>query len=224
MDVCDQPNNETRVELGEPVPYEGEKRRPLLIAAALGAPMGTTDPLDLALLKAASHKDLGDYEQLACATLDPASRHSVARVRRVGSEVERLIARGELQAMLDLCGCEKGSGYRKLPGEMKMLEGFRELAVATCTVGGSGEQAWRFLGYVPFRESGQKTSRPAEPGDLRQLPAPDRRLRVLAWLVLLLILLLAGLLSRTGRFLYHGVQGPVSVSNSTTSPSGRVPQ
>jgi hypothetical protein len=219
---CDQPDNESGVELGEPVPYEGEKRRPLLIAAALGAPLGTSDPLDLALLRAASQKeDLRRYQQLGFTTLDAASRHSVARVRRLGSEVERLIARGELQAILDLCGCGKAAGYRgeNLQGELKIPYDFRELAVATCTVGGAGEQTWRFLGYVPYRAARQKATLREEPGGVGHLPERDRQLRLLYLLTLLILLVATALLMGRGHFLYHGISRLISTITSHSTPS-----
>ena len=84
MTAKDMPEKEVRVELGDPIPFAGEKRRDLLLAAALGAPLGTSDPADLAILSAASRKeDLRHYEQLGFTPIERELRWSIARVRSV---------------------------------------------------------------------------------------------------------------------------------------------
>src|SRR5512140_2864170 len=105
-------DDDIRVELGDPVPFAGEKRRDLVLAAALGAPFGTDDPADLALLSAAARKeDLRHYEQLGYTPPTPEQRLGIARVRRVGSGEEELIARGELDAIIYLCRPDQSTRY-----------------------------------------------------------------------------------------------------------------
>jgi Ni/Fe-hydrogenase 1 B-type cytochrome subunit len=211
MSVKENPEEEIRVELGDPVPFAGEKRRELLLAAALGARFGTGDPADLALLSAASRKeDLRHYEQLAFTAQSPARRYSVTRVRQVATGQEQLIARGELEAILQLCHPDEATRYRaELQAEMRMLHGYRALGVAKGSGAPDGSGAWSFLGYLPLRATRQKSRRAEEPGDFRYVAVWDWELRVLHWFAVLLILLLAltGILMGSGRISYDGAQG-----------------
>ncbi|HJV65496.1 MAG TPA: hypothetical protein VJ550_07185 [Geomonas sp.] len=223
MTVLERQDKEMRVEVKEPVPFEGERPRTLLIAAALAAPLGSSDPVDLALLSAASRQEeLGRYEQLGYAVLDEGTRHSVARVRRVGSEVERLIARGDLQAILELCGrVEADCVLAKLPTRIKTVRGVREVAVATRTMGDAGDGKWRFLGYLPVRTV-QQVSRREDAENSRHLAPCHRRGRALHWFILLIVLLTAaGIFVYGGRFLYDRSRTLASTPLSTSSASGK---
>ena len=155
MSVYDLPQSEVRVELGEPVLASGAKRREILIAAALGAPVGTRDPVDLALLGAASRKeDLRHYQQLSFTPLDPLWPRSIARVRRAESGEEWLLARGELEAILQLCHPDEATRYHaELQAEMKMLHGFLPLAVAQAS-----RNRRREISMVGSSTSGQRHS------------------------------------------------------------------
>jgi Ni/Fe-hydrogenase b-type cytochrome subunit len=211
MSVYDIPEREIRVELGEPVPFAGEKRRRLLVAAALGAPFGTRDPVDLALLSAASRKeDLRHYEQLGFSPIEPQWPRSIARIRRVDTAEEWLLARGELEAILYLCRPDESTRYRAgLQAEMKLLHGFRALGVAQGTTRPDGSESWRFLGYVPVRATRQKSRRSEEPGNFRYVPVWDWQLRAMHWLAVLLIAIMAGtgLLIGSGRLVAGGLAG-----------------
>lgn len=205
------PEEEIRVELGDPVPFAGEKRRDLLLAAALGAPFGTSDPIDLALLSVASRKeDLRHYEQLGYTPPTPEQRMSIARVRRVGSDEEELIARGELSTIMYLCRPDQSTRYRAdLQVGLKMLHGFRTLAVAQGTVQPDGSEKWLFLGHIPLRATRERSSRSEEPGAFRYVPVWDWQLRAFHWLAVLLIVILSitGILMGGGRFVYMGTKG-----------------
>jgi len=211
MSVYEIPQEEIRVELGDPAPFAGRKRRDLLLAAALGAPFGTGDPVDLALLSAASRKeDLRHYEQIDFTPLEPQLRRSIARVRRVDTAEEVLIARGEVDAILYLCRPDEATRYRaELQAGMKMTHGFRALGVAKGVVAPDGAESWTFLGYVPVRATRKKSTRSEEPGEFRYVPVWDWQLRVLHWFSLLLILLLSatGLLMGSSRFIYGVTDG-----------------
>jgi Ni/Fe-hydrogenase 1 B-type cytochrome subunit len=209
MSIYDLPEAEIRVELGDPVPFAGEKRRELLVAAALGAPLGSRDPVDLALLSAASRKeDLRHYEQLGFTPLEPQWPRSIARLRRAGTSEEWLLARGEIEAILYLCRPDEATRYRaELQAEMKMVHGFRPLGVAHGSIGPDGSESWRFLGYVPIRATRQKSPRTEEPGEFRYVPVWDWQLRAMHWLAVLLIAIMAGtgFLIGSGRFLADGL-------------------
>ena len=211
MTSNEKQDDEIRVELGDPVPFAGEKRRELLLAAALGAPFGTTDPVDLALLSAASRKeDLRHYEQLGYTPATPEQRLAIARVRRVGTKGVELIARGELGAILYLCRAGQSARYHaELQAGEKMLHGFRTLAVARGTVQPDGSEEWLFLGHIPLRATRERKSRSEEPGDFRYVPVWDWQLRAFHWLAVLLIVVLSitGILMGGGRFIYMGTKG-----------------
>lgn len=211
MTTLAMPGEDIRVELGDPVPFAGEKRRDLLLAAALGAPLGTCDPVDLALLSAASRKeDLRHYEQLAYIPLDPVLRYSIARVRRVGTGEEELIARGDLDAILYLCRSGESTRYHAdLQAGEKLLHGFRALGVAHGALLPGGNEKWTFLGHIPLRATRQRSRRREEPGAFRYVPVWDWELRTLHWFAVLLIVALSvtGILMTSGRLVYSGTQG-----------------
>ncbi|TGU70782.1 DUF4405 domain-containing protein [Geomonas terrae] len=211
MSLYDIPESEIRIELEDPVPFSGRKRRELLIAAALGAPFGTDDPVDLALLSAASKKeDLRHYEQLAFTPLEPRLARSVARVRRVDSGEEALIARGEVDSILYLCHPDEATRYRaEMQAEMRMTHGFRALGVGRGSVAPDGSERWEFLGYIPVRATRRKSRRIEEPAEFRYVPVWDWQLRVLHWFSVFLILVLSatGLLMGSGRLVYGGAEG-----------------
>jgi Ni/Fe-hydrogenase 1 B-type cytochrome subunit len=211
MTVNKNPEDEIRVELGDPVPFAGEKRQELVLVAALGAPFGTTDPVDLALLSAAARKeDLRHYEQLGYTPPTPGQRLSIARVRRVGSDEVQLIARGELDVILYLCRPDESTRYHaELQAGEKQLHGFRTLAVAHGTVLPDGGEKWLFLGHIPLRATRERKSRVEEPGAFRYVPVWDWQLRTMHWLAVLLIMILSitGILMGGGRFVYTGTKG-----------------
>ncbi|WP_129127565.1 cytochrome b/b6 domain-containing protein [Geomonas oryzae] len=211
MSLYDIPESEIRIELEDPVPFGGKKKRELLIAAALGAPFGTGDPVDLALLSAASKKeDLRHYEQLAFTPLEPQLARSVARVRRVDSGEEVMIARGEVDGILYLCHPDEATRYRaEMQAEMRMTHGFRALGIGRGSVAPDGSERWEFLGYIPVRATRRKSRRIEEPAEFRYVPVWDWQLRVLHWFSVFLILILSatGLLMGSGRLVYGGAEG-----------------
>lgn len=211
MSLYDIPESEIRIELEDPVPFSGRKRRELLIAAALGAPFGTDDPVDLALLSAASKKeDLRHYEQLAFTPLEPQLARSVARVRRVDSGEEVMIARGEVDGILYLCHPDEATRYRaEMQAQMRMTHGFRALGIGKGSVAQDGSERWEFLGYIPVRATRRKSRRIEEPGDFQYVPVWDWQLRALHWFSVFLILVLSatGLLMGSGRLVYGGAEG-----------------
>ena len=210
MSIYELPQSEIRVELGKPVPFAGEKRRELLVAAALGAPFCTGDPVDLALLSAASSKeDLRHYEQLGFTPVEAKHPRSIARLRRTGTKEEWLLARGEIESVLELCHPDESTRFRaELQAEMNLLHGYRVLGVAQGSVGTEGGENWKFLGYVPIRATRQKRPRLEESGDFRYVPVWDWQLRAMHWLAVFLIVVMActGILIGSGRFIADGLR------------------
>ncbi|HEY6007389.1 MAG TPA: Ni/Fe-hydrogenase, b-type cytochrome subunit [Geobacteraceae bacterium] len=210
MSAEEKKHGEIRVELGVPVPFGEGTRHDLLLAAALGAPFGTKDPVDLQLLGAAAHlEDLRHYEQVEYTPLDPVLRESVVRVRKVGTDEDMLLARGDLDTILYLCRADEATRYRAdIQAEMKLLHGFRALGVARGKKLADGKEKWTFLGHIPLRATRTPSRRREEPGAFRYVPVWDWQLRSLHWLALLLILLLSstGILMGTGRLVYGAPQ------------------
>lgn len=211
MKIFDIPEDEIRIELGDPAPFDGGKRRELMLAAALGAPVGTRDPVDLALLSAASRKeDLRHFEQTAFTPLEPQLARSIARVRRVATEEEELIARGEVDAILYLCRADEATRFRaELQAEMGMTRGYRALGIAKAKPEPEGNESWTFMGYIPVRATRHKSTHSEEPADFNYVTVWDWQLRVLHWLsvFLILVLSLTGLLMGSSRFIYGVTQG-----------------
>jgi Ni/Fe-hydrogenase 1 B-type cytochrome subunit len=194
-----------RVELGDPIPFGEVNRRELIVTAALGAPFGTTDPVDLALLSAASRKeDLRHYEQLAFTPLAPENRYSVARVRKLADKREEVIARGELETILALCHPNEAVRYRaELQADLELQHGFGALAIAR---GGAEAAQWTLVGVMPVRATREKSRRSDEPEGFRYVCVWDWQLRVIHWAAVFLILLLSatGILMGESRFIYDG--------------------
>ncbi|HEY5975092.1 MAG TPA: Ni/Fe-hydrogenase, b-type cytochrome subunit [Geobacteraceae bacterium] len=200
---------ELRVELGDPEPFTGTSSRELLVAAALAARAGTGDPVDLALLSAAAHKeDLRHYQQLDFTPPAPDSRQSITRIRHLDTGAEELIARGALESILYLCRESEATRYRaELEAGLENLHGFRAVAVAR----GSGPQAdgseaWQFLGVIPLKLTRQRRRRRDEPGAFHYVQVWDWQLRVLHWTAVFAILLLclSGWLIGSGPLTYGG--------------------
>ena len=206
-----QQKGEIRVELGEPVPLGDKTQQELLLAAALGAPLGTEDPVDLLLLAAAARtEDLRHYEQVEYAPLDPVLRESVVRVRQVATGEEMLVARGDLDSVLYLCRADEATRFRADErADLKETHGFRPLGVARGRQRRDGSEEWTFMGYIPLRATRAPTRRREEPGAFRYVPVWDWELRALHWLALFLIILLSatGILMGSGRLVYAGPRG-----------------
>jgi Ni/Fe-hydrogenase 1 B-type cytochrome subunit len=197
-----------RVELGDPVPFGVEKKREVVITAALGAPFGTTDPVDLALLSAASRKeDLRHYEQLSFTPLEPETGYSVAHVHKLETKQEEVIARGELETILAICHPDEAVRYRaELQSHLAMHHGYGALGIAKRSTSPGGATAWSLTGYIPIRATLEKSRRSEEPESFRYVRVWDWQLRVIHWFAVFLILLLSatGILMGESRFIYDG--------------------
>jgi len=197
------------VSLGTPIAFGGEKSRDLLLAAALGARAGTRDPVDLALLSAASHKeDLRHYQQLAYTPPDPQFKRSIARIRNLDTGREELIARGNLESILYLCRAGEATRYHAgMEGDLHEVDDFRVIGVAHgFGPRPDGEEQWQFLGFIPVKATRRKVSRREAPKAFRYVNVWDWQLRFLHWaaFVAILTLCLTGWLIGSGRLAYAG--------------------
>lgn len=200
------------VSLGTPVAFDGESRRDLLVAAALGARAGTHDPVDLALLSAASrNEDLRHYQQLGYTPPDPQFKRSIARIRHLDNGREELIARGDLESILYLCRAGEATRYHAgMEADLQEADGFRVVGVAHCSVQrADGSEQWNFLGFIPLKATRRKISRKEAPNAYRYVVVWDWQLRFLHWAAFLTILslCLTGWLIGSSRLTYAGTTG-----------------
>ena len=200
------------VSLGSPVVFGGEEGRDLLVAAALGSRAGTRDPVDLALLSAASRQeDLRHYQQLAYTPPDPHFRRSIARIRHMDTGREEMIARGDLESILYLCRAGEATRYHAgMQAGLHEMDDFRVIGVAH----GFGPQPdggeqWQFLGFIPVRATRRKVGRKEAPNAYRYVAVWDWQLRFLHWaaFVTILTLCLTGWLIGSSRLTYGGTAG-----------------
>jgi Ni/Fe-hydrogenase 1 B-type cytochrome subunit len=184
---------EIQVILDDPMPSSGTSLHELLVAAALGARTGTDDPVDLALLSAAAHKeDLRHYQQLEYSPPDPEFARSISRVRHLDSGRELLIARGDLDSILYLCRAGESWRYRAdLLADIEEVHGFRAVGVAKGVPLAGGGEEWQYLGFVPVKATRKRTTRREEPAAYRYVPVWDWQLRMLHWTAVFCILILA---------------------------------
>jgi len=200
------------VSLGTPMAFGGQKNRDLLVVAALGARAGTRDPVDLALLSAASRKeDLRHYQQLAYTPPDPHFKRSITRVRHLDTGREELVARGDLDSVLYLC--RAGESIRYHAGKeagLQEMDKFQTVGVAHC-VGPqpAGGEEWQFLGFIPVKATRRKVSRKEAPNAYRYVAVWDWQLRFLHWaaFITILTLCLTGWMIGSSRLAYAGTTG-----------------
>ncbi|MBP1729328.1 MAG: Ni/Fe-hydrogenase, b-type cytochrome subunit [Deltaproteobacteria bacterium] len=200
-------DSDIRVVLGTPVVFGEESKRDLLVAAALASRAGTTDPVDLALLGAASHReDLRHFLQLDYTPPDRQFRRSITRIRNLDTGQEEMIARGELDSVLYLCRAYEATRYHAgLQADLHEVRDFKVIAVAHCAGGRIDEcEAWEFLGFIPVKASRSRPSRSEAPQNYRYVPVWDWQLRFLHWAAALTIvtLCLTGWMIGSGQLTY----------------------
>lgn len=198
------------VALGVPMAFGGESSRDLLVAAALAARAGTTDPVDLALLGAAAHtEDLRNYQQLSYTPPDPRFKRSITRVRNLETGNEELIARGNLESILYLCRADEATRYHAgMEADLSEVDDFRAVGVAHGSAPRpDGSEEWTFLGFIPVKAVRRKTSRAETPNVYRYVVVWDWQLRFLHWAAFLTILLLCltGWLIGSSRLTHGGI-------------------
>src|SRR6185369_10702154 len=145
--------DEIQVILDDPVPSGNISSHELVTVAALGGKAGTRDPVDLALLSAAAHKeDLRHYQQLEYAPPDPEFARSISRVRHLDSGREIMIARGDLDSILYLCRAgEAGRYHADLQADLEDVHGYRAVGVARGALLDDGSEEWQYLGFIPVK-------------------------------------------------------------------------
>lgn len=206
------PQEDVHVSLGTPIAFGGERSRDLLVAAALGSRAGTVDPVDLALLGAASRQeDLRHYQQLEYTQPDPQFKRSITRIRHLDTGREEMIARGDLDSILYLCRSDESTRYHAgIEADLREVEGFRAVGVAHAfSPRPDGGERWEFLGFIPVRATRRKPSRKETPNAYRYVAVWDWQLRFLHWaaFVTILTLCLTGWLIGSAKLAYAGTAG-----------------
>jgi len=143
------------------------------------------------------------FEQGSWSGPSPERRYSLAQLRRVPDGREFRVARGDLDSILALTGA---SAQRRERSHQLLAplasEGFVGIGVAAAENGGG----WCFAGIVPVHVTRTRPSLKNSPADFQYVHVWDWQLRVLHWLWVFLIMVLAvsGLLISEGWFLWYG--------------------
>lgn len=202
MDVIEK--DSYHVFVRDPVDAEQIKPQELLAFCAAGARNGSGDPVDLAIVHSASRRGQSiPFEQGSWSGPSPERRYSIAQLRRVTDDHKFHVARGDLESILSLTSIspERREHYHKSLTRLES-EGFVGVGVAVA----ENSDNWRFAGIVPVRVTRARPSLKNSPADFRYVHVWDWQLRVLHWLWVLLILVLAatGLCISQGWVLWHG--------------------
>lgn len=193
-----------RVTIQEPLDATSLKPDEVLCLCAAGARNGSGDPVDLALVCcAASDARTIPFEQDSWSGPTPARRYSLAWLRRVADGSELRVARGDVDSILALSESSAESRDRARKSlDLLAGEGFAGIGVAV----GESTGDWRFAGIVPVRMTRTRPSMKDSPADFRYIHVWDWQLRVLHWLWVFLIALLAltGIMISEGWLVWYG--------------------
>jgi H+-transporting ATPase len=132
------------LELQEPVVFDAEDGKDLILAAALTTRRKEQDPIDLAVLGGLEDPGVLDQFQIKnFRPFDPTHKRAEADVTKDGEEFT--VAKGAPQAILKLVGAEEHT-EKKVQDKVEELgkDGFRALGVARCKAGGK----WQYLGLL----------------------------------------------------------------------------
>jgi H+-transporting ATPase len=131
----------------------GADREAVLREAAMTVERDGADPVDTAVLAARGGAADG-YEVLDFEPFDADRKRAEARVRDSGGEYR--VAKGAVQAILDLCGAEDaGAGPVEQATAELARKGQRALAVAR-----ADDRAWRLTGVLAIADPPREDSRP----------------------------------------------------------------
>jgi Ni/Fe-hydrogenase 1 B-type cytochrome subunit len=193
-----------RVAVRDPVDAEQIEPQEVLVLCAAGARNGSGDPVDLALIRSATrHGEPFPFEQGSWRGPNPEHRYSITQLRRVSDHQDIRVARGELESILSLTSASQERRERSKKSLARLeSDGFVGVGVAVAENSGP----WRFAGIVPVRVTRARLSLKEAPADFRYVHVWDWQLRVLHWLWVLLILVLAatGLCIGQGWVLWYG--------------------
>jgi H+-transporting ATPase len=140
--------------IADVVSFEDRDRREVLLEAALTSEPGSGDPIDRAILENLDGDTLREYQVLRLEPFDPTSKRAEARVQ--GSDgVEFGVAKGAVQAIVDLIGADDGLSSRlSQVTDAFAKKGYRALAVAR-----SDADAWRATGVLGLQDPPRDDSR-----------------------------------------------------------------
>ena len=193
-----------RIQIGPAVTLGSVSAARIVALAAVAAPQGSQDPVDLALLAGAHalHEEerLAGFDVEDCDPAEPSRRFSVTRVRGlafsgVEPAADMTIMRGELLSVMS--AAHLGPDRRLLlKKNARFVErrGFRPLAVASAAMRADGSFAPMVVhGFVPVRTERAKGFRAdvtSRPDAWARVPVWPVTLRWLHWLHVVAIVLL----------------------------------
>jgi Ni/Fe-hydrogenase b-type cytochrome subunit len=192
-----------RVTVHDPVDTRQLNPQEVLALCAAGARNGSGDALDLALAHSASGQPQTVlFEQGSWSGPSPEHPYCVAQLRRVSDGREFKVARGRLDAILELTATSAAQRDQAQKSLASLTdEGFVGIGVAVRENG-----AWSFAGIVPVRVTRARPSLKNSPADFRYVHVWDWQLRELhwSWVMLIIVLAVTGLMISEGWFLWYG--------------------
>jgi H+-transporting ATPase len=136
-----------RLTLGEPMVFEAEDARDLILAASLASKVEDGDSIDSAVLGGlADPQVLQSYEQVAYVPFDPVVKRTEATVKDAEGRTFK-VAKGAPQVILELVHADRKTRLtaEKAIGDVA-AKGYRTLGVARRRSDG----AWQFMGILPL--------------------------------------------------------------------------
>lgn len=198
--------DDVRLIVRPPLVINGAEPEEVVRLAAAASCNGSRDPGDLALINAARRMTGGVGYAQATGSCDPPTRnrrYGLIKVRPESGGEEREIARGEMRAVMELCGLEE-SVYLDLRSRFEKYahHGYRPVSIAVRSVGGQ----WRFLGVVPMIAIQEVNNIKKARADFRYFMIWDWELRLLHWCWVLCVtgLCVTGICIAEGWFLKMG--------------------
>lgn len=173
--------DDVRLIVRPPLVINGAEPEEVVRLAAAASCNGSRDPGDLALINAARRMTGGVGYAQAIGSCDPPTRkrrYGLIKVRPESGGEELEIARGEIRAVMELCGLEE-SVYQDLRSRFEKYahHGYRPVSIAVRSVGGQ----WRFLGVVPMIAIQEVKNIKKARADFRYFMIWDWELRLLHW-------------------------------------------
>lgn len=173
--------DDVRLIVRPPLVINGAEPEDVVRLAAAASCNGSRDPGDLALINAARRMTGGVGYAQAIGSCDPPTRkrrYGLIKVRPESGGEELEIARGEIRAVMELCGLEE-SVYQDLRSRFEKYahHGYRPVSIAVRSVGGQ----WRFLGVVPMIAIQEVKNIKKARADFRYFMIWDWELRLLHW-------------------------------------------
>ena len=146
---------QNRLTLGQPVVFDAEDARDLILAGSLASKVEDGDSIDLAVMSGlADQQALQSYEQVSFVPFDPVIKRTEATVKDVEGRTFK-VTKGAPQVILELAQADRDmrSKVEKAVADVA-AKGYRTLGVARSRDDGS----WQFMGVLPLYDPPREDS------------------------------------------------------------------